>query len=74
MTEDEDDHEMDDPTDIVWGVAAIADVINRPPRVASYMLERGLLPAGKMGDRWVSSKRRLRQRIAGAIAGDDGAS
>ena len=70
-TDIEDDLDTDLGDDLVWHVAGIAREINRPTRVVSHMLENGQLPAGKIGNRWVSSKRRLRKRLAEVIAGAD---
>ena len=61
------DTDLDD--DVVWGAKAIGEVINQPPRKTSYLLEKGVLPAGKINNRWVSSKKRLRKQIAAVISG-----
>jgi hypothetical protein len=61
----------ENPADLLWGAAAIAAVIGRSPRATFYMLESGgLLPARKVGGRWVASRRKL----LNALAGDGGAS
>lgn len=59
--------------DIVWGAAAIGAVIGRTERQASYLLERGLLPAKRIGGRevdgiirgarWVASRKALLRAI-----------
>lgn len=49
----------------IWGVKAIADVIGRSERQTFYMLEKGLLPAEKIGKSWVSTLRKLRTRFEG---------
>ncbi len=49
--------------DLLWGVRAIAAAINQPERKVSYMLERGLLPGGKVGSRWVGSKSALAEHF-----------
>ena len=54
---------QDSEADLLWGVAAIAGAINRPERQTSYMLERGLIPAGKSGRLWVGSRRKLREHF-----------
>jgi hypothetical protein len=56
-----------DPDLPVWGAAAIGAQINRSERQASYMLERGLLDASKIGKFWVSTPRRLRDRLLGEV-------
>lgn len=55
--------------DAVWGAAEIGAVIGRTERQASYLLERGLLPAKRIGGRvvngvmrggrWVASRKAL---------------
>jgi len=55
-------------SDVVWGAANIGRVINRPPRQTFYLLEKGLLPARKIGDAWVSTRTELRAAMRGAPA------
>jgi len=43
----------------VWGVKEIAPIIRRSPRQAYELLERGLIPAKKVGKTWVTTRRRL---------------
>ena len=50
--------------DLIWGVKAIAGVINRSERQTLYLLETGRLPAGKAGRQWYSAELRLRQHFA----------
>ena len=52
----------------VWGAAAIARVINRTERQAFHLLERGHLPADKVGKLWVSTPRKLLARVLGEVA------
>ncbi len=51
-------------TDLIWGVKAIAAAINQTPRQTHYQLQEGLLPGGQQGDRWVASRRALREHFA----------
>jgi hypothetical protein len=51
--------------DPVWGAAAIGRVIGRNQRLTFSLLERGLLPARKVGGRWVASKRKLLATVTG---------
>ena len=53
----------DDPDRPIWGAAAIGREINLDARQAYYILEAGHLDgvADKVGGRWVSTPRRLRQ-------------
>jgi hypothetical protein len=59
------DAELDVP---LWGAVAIGLAINRSPRQTVYMLERGLIPASKVGKSWVTTPRRLRERLVGEVA------
>ena len=45
--------------DLLWGCWAIAEYTGQGERKTSYRLERGLLPAGKVGAQWVASKSAL---------------
>jgi hypothetical protein len=47
--------------DLVWEVEAIARLIGRTPRQTFHMLSKGLLPAKKIGGRWVAERGRLLQ-------------
>lgn len=56
----------------IWGAAAIAreaglvdDDGKIDLRKTFYLLEKGLLPASKIGRRWTSTPRRLRRVFAG---------
>jgi hypothetical protein len=44
----------DETHDLLWGVPAIAAVINKPERSTYPMLERGDLPARKVRGRWAT--------------------
>jgi hypothetical protein len=46
--------------DILSGVPEIAAFIGETVRRTYYLLEKGLIPAGKLGSVWVASKRKLR--------------
>jgi hypothetical protein len=59
------------PEDRLDGVAAIAEFIGEPPRRTNYLLERGILPAGKLGTRWVASKRRLTEHYTALVGGNE---
>jgi hypothetical protein len=52
----------------LWGAAAIADAANIDRRKAFYLLERGLLPATKVGKQWTSTRRRILSVFAGEAA------
>jgi len=49
------------------GAAAIAEEIGRTLRQTFYMLEVGRLPAEKVGRLWVTTPRRLRNRLVGEV-------
>jgi hypothetical protein len=59
--------ENDDAHDLVWGATAIAKVIGRSERSTFHLLEKQLLPAKRVGGRWVASRRKLLQALT-----DDG--
>jgi hypothetical protein len=50
---------------LVWGAIAIARVIGRSERSTFHMLERKLLPAKRVGGRWVASRRKLLDALTG---------
>lgn len=49
----------DNQLDLVWGGEEIAKVIGRTPRIAFSLLEKGELPAKKVGGRWVAERNKL---------------
>ena len=49
--------------DILWGCAAIAEAIGQSTRQTFYMLERGMIPARKVGKKWVASRQALLQAL-----------
>jgi len=54
--------------DLLWGAAAIADELGLNRRKVFYYLERGTLPARKVGELWVASRRQLRAHLLGEAA------
>lgn len=44
---------------LVWGGEEIAKVIGRTPRITFLLLEKGELPAKKVGGRWVAERSEL---------------
>lgn len=46
--------------DALRGVVEIADFIGERRRRTFYLCERGLIPVGKLGSRWIASKTKLR--------------
>jgi hypothetical protein len=53
------DDSRDGATDLVWGAAGISKIIGRPVSATFHLLEKGVLPARKVGGRWLASRRRL---------------
>lgn len=51
--------EADTSLDLVWGGEEIAKVIGRTPRITFSLLEKGHLPAKKVGGRWVAERNKL---------------
>lgn len=45
--------------DLLWGVSAIARVINRTDRQTFHMCQTGELPVRKVGGRWVIERQKL---------------
>jgi hypothetical protein len=63
---------IDDLDRVLWGAEAIgreANVVDDDGQVkiraTYYLLEKGLLPANKIGGQWASTPRRIRARFAG---------
>ncbi|OBQ58043.1 DNA-binding protein [Mesorhizobium loti] len=54
--------------DIVWEVKNIAKIIGRTERQTFHMLSAGHLPATKIGEKWVASRRKLLAAILGDAA------
>jgi hypothetical protein len=55
---------------IIWGASAIAREAGLPDRAAAYhLLERGLLPARRLGRRWVTTRNQLRRALTGGREG-----
>jgi hypothetical protein len=53
--------------DILWGCAAIAEAIGRNARVTFYMLEKGRLPAKKIGRQWCASRKALLRALGSDV-------
>jgi hypothetical protein len=49
----------------IWGVEAIAAASNLTIRQTYHALERGYIPASKIGRKWCTTPRRLRALFAG---------
>jgi len=44
----------------IWGAEAIGAAINRTERQTHYLLSTGAIPAKKIGGRWVTTRRQLK--------------
>ncbi|RWK33801.1 MAG: DNA-binding protein [Mesorhizobium sp.] len=56
--------------DLVWGAAAIGRELGlKNDRQAFYILEKGLLPAKKVGCQWVTSRHAIRRYFAELFPG-----
>jgi predicted DNA-binding transcriptional regulator AlpA len=51
------------PTDILWGVRAIAEYVNRTERQAYHLVATGALPARKIGPRLIVARRSEIDRV-----------
>ena len=51
--------------DLLWGADAIGRELGLTERKAFYQLERGNLPARKIGGLWVASRAKLRELFHG---------
>jgi hypothetical protein len=49
--------------DLLWGASAIAAYIGVDQRQAFWMLEKGRLPAKRIGSRWVASRSNLQKHF-----------
>ena len=54
--------DLDEP---IWGAKGMSEVIKRSERQTFHLLQTGKLPARKIGDRYVSTRRKLLTAILG---------
>jgi hypothetical protein len=52
-----------EPNDLLWGAAAIAAFLGRPVRGTFWHLERGNIPATKVGRVWTATRSALREHL-----------
>jgi hypothetical protein len=52
--------QLDEPQ---WGVKSIAAIIHRTERQTHWLLQKKLIDASKVGNQWVSTRRRLRASL-----------
>ena len=55
--------------DLLIGAEAISKETGQSVRETYYWLEKGLLPAGKVGAQWVGSRERIREHFKKITAG-----
>lgn len=51
----------------IWGAANMAPIIGRSVTQTNYLLRTGKLPAKQIGERWVSTRRRLLEAVLGDL-------
>jgi hypothetical protein len=56
--------------DLLWGYPSIAKELRKTTRQAVHLVETGMIPTGKIGNRVVASRKRLREFFAAATAGE----
>lgn len=52
----------------VWGAKAIGNEMGLTERQTFHLLERGLLPAKKIGDKWLADANQLHSLITSAAS------
>jgi hypothetical protein len=55
--------------DIIRGSKNIAEEIGESKRRTDYLLEKKQIPAGKQGNQWIASRRRLREHYVRLTSG-----
>lgn len=53
------------PLDLIWGAKSIAQEIGKTERATYFILEKGQIPARKVGGQWVASRCQLREFFEG---------
>ena len=70
MTENNPTTEDDLANDLLDGVQDYAALTGFSPRRCFYLLARKHLPGGKIGSRWIGSKKRVREYLKRIAAGE----
>ncbi len=60
--------QQDQQADIIWGIGEIAEAIGQSFAATAYMLKKGHIPARKVGERWVASRKKLNDFFMGDAA------
>ena len=60
----------DDGLDLIWGVEPIAAELGLARRPTYNLLERGRIPAQKIGGKWCASRKGLRAFFSVLVAGE----
>jgi hypothetical protein len=55
-------------TDLIWGIDGISQAIGQSFAATAYMLGKKQLPAKKVGERWVVSRKKLDEFFTGDAA------
>lgn len=59
--------------ELIWGADAIARELGISTRECFYLMKEKRIPAKKVGRRWCSSRRGLREHFADVLVADDAA-
>jgi hypothetical protein len=62
----------DEFTDLLWGAQAIDDFIGKNYRQTVYLLSTNKIPAQKLGSTWLGHRAKIRARLLGEAASDQG--
>lgn len=54
--------------DLLWGAKAIASELGRTEKQTFHLLERGQIPAKKIGAQWVANRNTLRKHFEAETA------
>jgi hypothetical protein len=63
------EQEKKTPAGVIWGAEAIGREIGLNPRQTFYLLEKGALPATRVGRKWCSTRSALRAHFAKLAGG-----
>jgi hypothetical protein len=55
--------------DLLWSVEAIGREIGKTPRQTTHLIEAKIIPATKLGGRYIASRRKLREYFANVLDG-----
>ena len=55
---------------LIWGAKKIAAFIGRSPETTWRLLEKGLIPATKLGSKWVTTPGKLKEAFSSVLPAD----